>query len=93
MREAVFQQGVLLAEGLVAVRADEAAQALTLMVALERLLAGEFAATRVTDKYASLGAPVPFDVLLTLFPVGEHKLAQVTLVELLFKVCGFEVPP
>ena len=35
MREAVFQQGVLPAEGLVAVRADEAAPALTVTVALE----------------------------------------------------------
>ena len=50
MREAVFQQGILLAEGLVAVRAYKAAQALTVTVALERLLAGEFATTRVTNK-------------------------------------------
>ena len=36
---------------------------------------------------------MPFNVLFTLFPVSEHELAQVALVELLFKVCGFEVLP
>jgi len=83
--EAVLQQGRLPGELPVAVRAHKLEHALPGAVALEGTLFEESAATLVTGELSRV-AHVHHDVLLTLFMVGEHSLANITLVELLFKV-------